>query len=809
MNIVPIWKRSSLSQKFSIGSITLTLLVAVVIGGISQGFLREYVTVVLRNHLREEVRLNSQRFELHLNAAAHNLETLAANSLTINALVDSEGRMSYLVPFIRDFRVSDTLLVDIGLFDFQGKLIARSAEAVEEDISQEDVFAPAINGTAAANYHAHDGEHYIAIALPVRHPSTGQPEGVLLGRMDVTPLFRSLPSWNEEQAVIRMESGDGQVVGTMSWPSGIDMMTMKRDLQLRAPLDGPNFALVVGQDKRAALAPLNSLAWNILLAASAIVLLSIWASVIIGRRLARPIVELSAAARLIVKDGNLHQPLPPQGPDEVGQLSKSFEEMLSHLIESYSTLEDKVTERTHELNEARLRLSENAAQLAGILDNVADAILTIDGHGNIQSANKAVETLYGYGLDELIGHNIEMLLPIPARPAFQKSMAAFRKGKKLVEIEGRQQGVSIRKDGKMFEIEYALGEVQLGGRTLLTGIVRDISERKKIERTKDEFISSVSHELRTPLTSIRGALALLKSSRKEALPARASSLVGVAYKNCERLEALVNDILDIEKLESGTLEFDREPVDLVALIAQAVEINAPYMSGHGKVARVWPVSGTVVTLGDEGRLMQVMNNLLSNAAKYSHDGSPIDVLVARRGENVRVAVADLGPGIDAEFRQRIFSRFGQADSSDTRKVGGTGLGLAISKAIIEKHGGTLSFRTRKDSGVVFYFDLPLQSVGGHLPTVELGSYAATGPQGHPDLDAVNAILVERGVTPIVFATPADVMMRVTSGAFLKFPAHTQASHDALGEHVTQSAETGLYPLVWLGQTKPDFTGVEV
>lgn len=355
----------------------------------------------------------------------------------------------------------------------------------------------------------------------------------------------------------------------------------------------------------------------------------------------------------------------------------------------------------------------------------------------------------------------------------------------------------MRKDGTVFPIEFALGEVEVGNRRLLTGVMRDISERKKIERTKDEFISSVSHELRTPLTSIRGALALLMSGRKDPLPKRAAALVDIAHKNCERLEALVNDILDLEKLENGTLQFDRRPVGLVPLLRQTIEINAPYMAGYGKSVRLWPVESEMVVLGDEGRLAQVLNNLMSNAARYSYESSVIDVFVARVGDCVRVAVADCGPGIDAEFRKRIFSRFGQADSSDTRKIGGAGLGLAISKAIIERHQGTIGYRTRPQVGMVFFFDLPLHEPETAASVGLAEKRVAVGPSGHPRLQHLADALETAGWTPVRFGSAADAALRMASGALRKMSVPHCTSPGSMRLLIAEAERSGCYPMIWL------------
>jgi len=235
----------------------------------------------------------------------------------------------------------------------------------------------------------------------------------------------------------------------------------------------------------------------------------------------------------------------------------------------------------------------------------------------------------------------------------------------------------------------------------------DITERKKLDRMKGEFISTVSHELRTPLTSIRGSLGLIVSGALGALPGKANDLIKVAQTNTERLINLVNDILDVEKLESSGMTFDFRPLNLSSLLADAVETNSGLAKEYGVKFRLINSDGEVIVRGDSDRLDQVVANLLSNAAKFSLSGGDVDISVTQDNRIATVSVTDHGSGIPEEFNQRIFERFSQGDASDTRTKGGTGLGLNISKLIVEKHHGTIGYETEMGIGSTFYFTLPL------------------------------------------------------------------------------------------------------
>lgn len=271
----------------------------------------------------------------------------------------------------------------------------------------------------------------------------------------------------------------------------------------------------------------------------------------------------------------------------------------------------------------------------------------------------------------------------------------------------------------MFETEDALGHqrqflvsgVPFFDRDTWTfegasGTARDITDIRQAETAKREFIAVVNHELRTPLTSIRGALELLNNGVAGTLPEKAQKMLDIATRNSDRLVLLINDILDIERLELDTISFDMERVDVSRLIHRAVEDMSALTDEYGITVQVLEASDEAIITADPGRLLQVMTNLLSNAVKFSPADKPVSVGVRRTAGLVRLYVTDHGPGIPKKKRETIFQKFTQADSSTTRGAGGTGLGLAISKAITERLGGNIWFDTRDGEGSTFFVDLP-------------------------------------------------------------------------------------------------------
>jgi signal transduction histidine kinase len=265
----------------------------------------------------------------------------------------------------------------------------------------------------------------------------------------------------------------------------------------------------------------------------------------------------------------------------------------------------------------------------------------------------------------------------------------------------------VRKDGSKIPIELAINSASTRSKSLYTAIIHDLTEREKLNRVKDEFISTVSHELRTPLTSINGALGLIIGGKFGDIPNKALNMLNIAYENSDRLASLINDLLDISKIQSIETTFEMDRIEINALIAHATLSNQGYADKYD-VHLLWqPNQDAIYINGDKGRLNQVLSNLFSNAVKYSPKGETIDIKVSSSNNQVRISIADSGPGIPLDYQNKIFEKFTQADSSDTRRVGGTGLGLTISKEIIEKHGGSITFESTPDHGTTFYLFLPI------------------------------------------------------------------------------------------------------
>jgi PAS domain S-box-containing protein len=332
------------------------------------------------------------------------------------------------------------------------------------------------------------------------------------------------------------------------------------------------------------------------------------------------------------------------------------------------------------------------------VETCPSGMVVTDSADRIVLVNAKIEQQFGYRRDELVGQSIDLLVPT------RQSRPSLFVNAHPVPTTNDFNG--LRKNGSEFPIEFGFNPIRVDGDTLALSVIVDISERRRIERLKDEFVSTVSHELRTPLTSISGSLGLLVGKWSGQLPDSAASLLTIAHKNSQRLVRLVNDILDIEKIEAGRVVFHVIEVALLPLLQQAIADNLGFAETHGVTIRLEADSSDGCVRADPDRLLQVVTNLLSNAIKFSPEGETVAVSVKTIGNLFRISVRDRGPGISNDFKPHVFERFAQADATNTRQEGGTGLGLSIVKQIVERLEGEVSFDDAPGGGAVFHVDLP-------------------------------------------------------------------------------------------------------
>jgi PAS domain S-box-containing protein len=373
--------------------------------------------------------------------------------------------------------------------------------------------------------------------------------------------------------------------------------------------------------------------------------------------------------------------IPSLGTDEVAVLAASFERMVREL-------------RT---------TTVSRSFLDSIIASMGDSLIVTGPDGAIETVNQATCAMLGYDAPELVGASMRDVAPDADTALFGGS------GSDGSPAEVRALETAYRSaSGQIVPVSLSSSPIRRGAGTTqgVVCVAQDITERRNLERMKDEFIATLSHELRTPLTAVVSTLDMLAMGLLGEMSDKACELIEVGRRNGERLVALIDDVLDLSRIESGTLTDDVRRHELTEIVAEAVEANQAYAGQFGVTLTVAGGAHRAIVSVDRGRFIQVLSNLLSNAAKYSHRGGSVRVIVARHDGRARVSVVDEGAGIPADALDRVFDRFFRVDSSTTRERGGVGLGLSISKAIVERLGGDIGLNSQLGHGTTFWVDLP-------------------------------------------------------------------------------------------------------
>ncbi len=374
-----------------------------------------------------------------------------------------------------------------------------------------------------------------------------------------------------------------------------------------------------------------------------------------------------------------------------GLVYGGYEIRVAQLRRGTAQLEEAVRSRTRALREEAIRTRT-------LLSSMSDGVLFLEGTDVVRLANPAARTLLG-GLPSG-GRELPVALRTPEVSAA------------LARALAERVSVSVRLTQRARTLQLHAAPVELQGVAGIVAVVSDVTELLELDRAKSEFIATVSHEIRTPLTSIRGALGLAASGKVGTVSPEVQQLLEVGKRNAERLSRLVNDLLDLERLELGALPMTLRRQPLAAIVERVAQEVEGLASASGVTVVVQNAARAALVEVDADRLAQTLVNLLSNAIKFSPAGETVRVSVGASGEAVRVAVTDRGPGVPAEFRHRIFGKFEQADGADARTRAGTGLGLSVSKAIVERLGGRIGFESPPGQGATFFLELPIVTADG-------------------------------------------------------------------------------------------------
>ena len=407
-----------------------------------------------------------------------------------------------------------------------------------------------------------------------------------------------------------------------------------------------------------------------------------------------PIVRALAGIRSVSEDMEIDQ----RGVRVPLRVSASPIVEDGRVVFAIATFEDISARR-----QAEETLKASEAYTRAILDNMLSGLITIAPDGRIETVNRAAAEMFGYAGDELVGERLSQLVPeAPGRTTEQFLREShFRAVGRVSTWEGR------RRDGRVFPFELALFPFHGPRGRRFGGSVIDISERREVERLKNEFVSTVSHELRTPLTSIRASLSLMSMGVMGELPEEARETVEIAERNTFHLLNLINDILDFEKLASGKMELHKVACAATAIVDRAMDAVSSMAADQGITLEREVEEMTLSA--DPDRLTQVLVNLLSNGIKFSPRAGRVTLRARATPEGAGFEVEDRGRGVPETHLERIFERFQQVEATDAREKGGTGLGLPICRAIVEQHGGRMGVRSRLGEGATFWFVLPVAS----------------------------------------------------------------------------------------------------
>jgi PAS domain S-box-containing protein len=386
-------------------------------------------------------------------------------------------------------------------------------------------------------------------------------------------------------------------------------------------------------------------------------------------------------------------------------------------------LQKSLSDKNEELQRISSALNVEKKYLDSILDNMMQAVVAIDEFGTIKSFNVWAERMFGYTEGELQGRNINCLMPEPYHSQHDGYLARYKKtGKK--NIIGTSRNVdALKKDGSVFPVSLSVTRVEIEDEIVFIGLMADITEQRTREEmlrlskdqadrannAKSSFLANMSHEFRTPLNSIMGMSRMLTEDKK--LDQGSHEMVGIIYMSANLLLEIVNDILDISKIEAGGLELERIGFDFKRVVSSVVDAMAPIASEKGIVLNQnWSVEKLPPLVGDPLRVNRVLTNLVSNAIKYSDKGDiEITIKAVETGPHeieIYCAVQDQGVGIASDKIEQIFDKFTQSDVSTTRRFGGTGLGLSITKELISMMGGEIGAESQLGKGSTFWFKIP-------------------------------------------------------------------------------------------------------
>lgn len=741
-----------LAVAFSLMSIVLTLVLVEVVERVAT----EQVKSNIGHSLAELALQTSGRLDRGMFERYREVRLMTQRSDLVGPGVDNVERRKVLDGLLDTYKY----YAWIGMADTSGKVQVSAHGLLEgADVSKRPWFGNALRGIYLGDVHeavllakllpnpTNEPKRFVDVAFPY-NDKDGKPLGVLgvhlswqWARDVEKSIIEPIAARRQVEALIvgadgvvllgppdlqgkqlaqsSFRSAKQQKLGYVveKWPDGRAYLVGFSKSEGYQNYPGLGWTVLVRQNVDDAFQQVRQIRERALWSGLALVLLFSTVGAIVARRITRPLDALTQSAQLIQRGDAIAIAPGADSYYEVKTLSGALNSLVANLIqgkqalrELNQTLEKRVEERTSELERALIAVQANERRINTIIEAAQDAYVGVDLRGKVTDWNSQAERMFGWSRQEAIGQPlVELVVPERFRGSFSKAVGTFNETGRLDWLDRRLERIVMNRHGVEFPVEMTAGLAGTAETAFFSAFLHDISERKKVEQMKNEFVSTVSHELRTPLTSIRASLSMLADGMAGELPDDTRELIGIAYQSCERLVRLVNDVLDIQKMESGNMAFEREVQPLLPLVEHALETMQGYAQQFDVTlsCTATAAAASLAAEVDRDRITQVLTNLLSNAVKFSPRGGQVEVSLTADEGHARLAVTDHGRGIPEEFRERVFQKFAQADGGDSRQKGGTGLGLSICKSIVDEHGGTIAFEDVAGGGTSFYVMLPL------------------------------------------------------------------------------------------------------
>jgi PAS domain S-box-containing protein len=350
-------------------------------------------------------------------------------------------------------------------------------------------------------------------------------------------------------------------------------------------------------------------------------------------------------------------------------------------------------------------LEDSEERFRSVVETAGDAIISIDAVGSTVYWNRAAERVFGYKASQMIGKQVTAIMPERLRKAHAEGLARVNSTGEMRIIGSTVEMEGLRKDGTEFPLELTLATWKSKGSTFFTAIVRDITERRKLDELKDEFIGLVSHELRSPLTVVVGAVNTALTELERLTPEETRQLLEDAASEADVLSHLLGNLLELSRAQANRLVLYVEPMNIRTVIQRVLEKIEGQHAGH---TFVMDAPGGLPPLpADQLRVERILHNLLENAAKYSPRGGEIRISVKPDGKRLLIGVSDRGSGIALEHQAMLFQPFQRLEDSMRAGIKGIGLGLLVCRRLVEAHGGRIWVESEPGKGTTFYFTLPL------------------------------------------------------------------------------------------------------